>query len=53
LQVALATFDLVVYAPASQKEADEMNPSDIYNKTKPCFDCVWDEAERINVNILL
>ena len=32
LQVALATFDLVVYTPSSQKEANEMNPSDIYNK---------------------
>lgn len=31
-QVALAMFDLVVYTPISQKEADEMNPSEIYNK---------------------
>jgi metallopeptidase MepB len=32
LQVALATFDLVVYTPASQSEVDDMDPSEIYNK---------------------
>jgi metallopeptidase MepB len=32
LQVALATFDLVVHTPASQMEVKEMNPSEIYNK---------------------
>ena len=32
LQLALATFDLVVYTPASQMEVKEMDPSEIYNK---------------------
>jgi len=32
LQVASATFDLVVYTPASQMKVDEINPSEIYNK---------------------
>jgi len=32
LQVALATFDMVVHTPATQKEADDMNATEIYNR---------------------
>jgi metallopeptidase MepB len=32
LQVALATFDMVVHTPATQEEVDGMNATEIYNR---------------------
>ncbi len=36
-QVALSAFDLAVYSPASQKEAEDMNLAELYNKTRREF----------------